>query len=160
MNSVSGLEDILREGACLVGTGNPLRRDDGVGVWLAERLRRAAVPVLNAEDIPEAYVADIVRTGCRNVVIMDAVAAGLEPGTVVFGPLEEFEESPGLSTHKLSLSLCGRFLGAHGQRTFLLGIAPADIDFGAGLTPAVERAAARVRDRILGAWAPPHGERP
>ena len=103
------LEDILREGACLVGTGNPLRRDDGVGVWLAESLRGASAAVFNVEDVPESYVGEIARTGLRNVIIMDAVDAGLEPGTVVFGPLDELGERPGLSTHKLSLSLCGRF---------------------------------------------------
>jgi hydrogenase 3 maturation protease len=153
------LEDILREGACLVGTGNPLRRDDGVGVWLAERLEGAAAAVFNVEDVPESYVGEIARTGCRNVVIMDAVDAGLEPGTVVFGPLNELGERPGLSTHKLALSLCGRYLEAHGQRTFLLGIVPGDLDFGAGLTPAVERAAGEVRDLILRACPPHHGER-
>jgi len=154
------LEDILREGACLVGTGNPLRRDDGVGVWLAESLKGASAAVFNVEDVPESYVGEIARTGLRNVIIMDAVDAGLEPGTVVFGPLDELGERPGLSTHKLSLSLCGRFLGAHGQRTFLLGIAPGDIDFGPGLTAEVERAAGQVRDLILRTCAPRHGELP
>ena len=157
---MTGLEDILREGACLVGTGNPRRRDDGVGVWLAERLRSASVPVLNVEDVPESYLGEIRRTGRRNVIIMDAVAAGLEPGTVVFGPLEELGERPGLATHKPALSLCGRYLGALGQRTFLLGIAPGDLDFGNGLTAEVERAAVRVRDLILAACPPPLGDHP
>ncbi len=158
MNLMSEIEGILKQGACLVGTGNPLRRDDGVGVWLAERLSGGSVPVFNVEDVPEGYITDIARTGRRNIVFMDAVEAGLEPGTVVFGPLEELGESPGLSTHKLSLSLCGRFLAAHGQRTFLLGIVPADLDFGRGLTPEVERAAGQVRDLILGAGASLQGE--
>jgi hydrogenase maturation protease len=157
---MNGLEDILKEGACLVGTGNPLRRDDGVGVWLAESLKGASVPVFNVEDVPESYVGEIARTSLQNIIIMDAVDAGLEPGTVVFGPLEELGERPGLSTHKLSLSLCGRFLGAHGQRTFLLGIVPGDIDFGPGLTAEVERAAGEVRDLILRTCSPRHGERP
>ena len=154
------LEDILREGACLVGAGNPMRRDDGVGVWLAERLRGASVPVFNAEDVPESYVGDIARAGCPNVIIMDAVEAGLEPGTVVFGPLEEMGETAGLSTHKLALSLCGRYLDAHGQKTFLLGIVPGDLDFGPGLTAEVERAAGAVRDLVLRACPPRHGEGP
>jgi len=157
--TMTGLEDILREGACLVGAGNPMRRDDGVGVWLAERLRGASVQVFNAEDVPESYLGDIARTGCRNVIFMDAVDAGLEPGAVVFGPMEELGERPGLSTHKLSLSLCGRYLGANGQQTFLLGIVPGDIDFGPGLTTPVERAAGEVRDLILRTCAPHQGER-
>jgi hydrogenase maturation protease len=152
------LEDILKEGACLVGIGNPMRRDDGVGVWLAERLEGASWPVFVVEDVPENFVADIARSEWRNVVFIDAVAADLEPGAIIFGDLTELGEQQGLSTHKLALSLCGRYLEAYGKRAFLLGIVPGDLDFGGGLTPEVERAAARVRDLILRMRAPLHGE--
>jgi len=146
---MTGFEDILREGACLVGTGNPLRRDDGVGPWIAERVREASVPVIDVEDVPENYVSDIARADGRNVVFMDAVAAELAPGTILFAPLDELGEPAGLTTHKLALSLCGRVLAAAGKRIFLLGIVPGDLEFGPGLTPEVERAASSVRDAIL-----------
>jgi hydrogenase maturation protease len=154
------LEDVLADGACLVGTGNPWRRDDGVGPWLAEGLKVAGIPVFNAEDVLENHVYDIAREDCRNVVIMDAVAAGLEPGTIVFEPLDGLGEPVGLSTHKLALGLCGKILEAHGKRTYLLGIVPRDLDFGRGLTPEVEKAASGVRDLILRARRPSRGVSP
>lgn len=152
------LEDVLADGACLVGTGNPWRRDDGVGPWLAERLAGSGFDVRNAEDVLENHVYDIARTDCRNVVIMDAVAADFEPGAVVFEPLGELGEPAGLSTHKLALGLCGKILKSHGKRTYLLGIVPSDLDFGHGLTPDVEKAASGVRDLILQARAANHEE--
>ncbi len=152
------LEDVLADGACLVGVGNPWRQDDGVGPWLAESLAGSGYPVVNAEDVLENHVHDIARSDRRNVVIMDAVAAGLEPGAVVFEPLDGLGEPAGLSTHKLALGLCGKILEAHGKRTFLLGIVPRDIDFGRGLTPEVAKAASEVRDIILRAHAEKHEE--
>ena len=152
------LKDVIAEGACLVGTGNPWRRDDGVGPWLAEGLRDTGLAVWNAEDVLENHVFDIARSAAPNVVIMDAVAAGLAPGTVVFGPLDELGEEGGPSTHKLAFGLSARVLEAHGKRTWLLGIAPADLDFGRGLTPEVERAASEIRDLIHRAVAARHEE--
>lgn len=151
------LADILREPACLVGVGNPLRRDDGVGPWIVGAVREAAagtgLALVDAQDVPENFVPTIARGDARNVIFVDAAAADGAPGTVVFGPLADFAEAEGFSTHKLALSLSGKFLEAAGKKAYLLGIVPGDIDFGEGFTPEVERAAASVRDAILGALA-------
>ena len=149
---------ILREPTCLVGVGNPLRRDDGVGPWIAGAVRDAAsgtrLSVVDAQDVPENFAPAIARTDCRNVVFVDAVAAEGPPGSVVFGPLSGFGEVESFSTHRLALSLSGKFLEAAGKKVFLLGIVPADLEFGEGLTAEVERAAATLRDLILRAVTP------
>ncbi|MCK7478170.1 MAG: hydrogenase maturation protease [Candidatus Moduliflexus flocculans] len=65
--------------ACLVGVGNPLRRDDGVGPWIVAALREAAagtgLALVDAQDVPENFVPAIARGEARNVVFVDAVAA-------------------------------------------------------------------------------------
>ena len=96
----------------------------------------------------------MARSDCRNVVFVDAVAAPGPPGTVVFGPLADFPEDEGLSTHKLALAFSGKFLEAAGKKVFLLGIVPAELAFGAGLTAAVAQTAAGLRDLIVRAAAP------
>jgi hydrogenase 3 maturation protease len=153
----AGLTGLLREPTCLVGVGHRLRRDDGVGPWIIGAIRDAAsgtsLRVIDAEDVPENFVHGIARADCRNVIFVDAVAAEGIPGTVVFGPLADFGEAESFTTHKLALSLCGKFLEAAGKRVFLLGIVPADLEFGAGLTADVERAAISIRDIILRATA-------
>lgn len=149
---VSGLAERLREPACLVGVGNPLRRDDGVGPWIVGAVRGALsgthVTLFDAQDVPENFVHAIARADCRNVIFIDAVAAPGPPGTIVFGPLAGFPEAEGFSTHRLALSLSGRFLESAGKAVFLLGIVPADLAFGAGLSEPVARAAETVRDLL------------
>ena len=159
MHDIPDLAELLREPTCLVGVGNPSRRDDGVGPWIAGAVRAAAsgtrLSVVDAQDVPENFAPAIARTDCRNVVFVDAVAAEGPPGAVVFGPLADLGEVESFSTHKLALSFCGKFLEAAGKRVFLLGIVPADLEFGEGLTPEVERAAVSLRDLILRAVTAP-----
>lgn len=157
----AGFAEVLREPTCLVGVGNPLRRDDGAGPWVVGAVRLAVsgtrLSVVDAQSVPENFVHVVARADCRNVVFIDAVAAEGPPGTVVFGPLAEFPEAESFSTHKLALAFCGKFLEAAGKKVFLLGIVPGDLEFGEGMTPEVESAAGAVRDVILGAVAPSSG---
>jgi len=112
--------------------------------------------VIDVQDVPENFVHVIARDDCRNVVFIDAVAAEGPPGTVIFGPLADFAEADGFSTHKLALSLSGKFLEAAGKRVFLLGVVPADLEFGAGLTADVARSASSLRDLVRRAAAAPY----
>jgi len=147
------LTAVLREPTCLVGIGHPLRRDDGVGPWIAGAVRDALagshLGVVDAQDVPENFVPGIARGGWRNVVFIDAVAIEGEAGTAVFGPLAEFAEAEGFSTHKLALALSRKFLEAAGKTVYLLGIVPADLEFGEGLTAEIERTARRLCDVIV-----------
>jgi hydrogenase 3 maturation protease len=149
----AGFVEVLREPTCLVGVGNPLRRDDGVGPWIVGAVRESVagtrLSVVDAQSVPENFVHVVARADCRNVVFVDAVAAEGEPATVVFGPLAEFPEAESFSTHKLALAFCGKFLEAAGKKVFLLGVVPGDLEFGEGMSPEVERAAAALRDLIL-----------
>lgn len=143
---------LLGQPTCLVCVGNMLRRDDGVGPWLAGAVREAAagtqVRVLDVQDVPENFAPVIARDDCRNVVFIDAVAADGPAGTIVFGPLADFAEAPSLSTHKLALALSARVLESAGKKVFLLGIVPGDLSFGEGFTLEVERTASALRDLI------------
>lgn len=140
------LQRLLQAPTCLVGIGNEMRRDDGVGPHIAEALKSDLKPgnqlrVVNAEDIPEAYVISIADSDVENVLLVDALAVGQEPGTVVFGAMEEFDQAAGGSTHHLSLELCGRILEEHGKRVYLLGVVPEITEFGTGLSRDVAEAA-------------------
>jgi hydrogenase 3 maturation protease len=152
LSADSPLAECLRGPACLVGVGNPLRRDDGVGPWIIgavrEGLAGSKVAVFDAQDVPENFVHVVARAECRNVIFVDAIAAPGPPGTIVFGPLAEFPEAESLSTHKLALAFSGRFLQSAGKSVFLLGVVPAELAFGAGLSPQVARSAAAIRDFV------------
>lgn len=152
LSAGSPLAERLREPTCLVGVGNPLRRDDGLGPWIIgavrEGLAGSRITVFDAQDVPENFVHAVARVECRNVIFVDAIAAPGLPGTILFGPLAEFPEAESPSTHKLALAFSGRYLQSAGKAVFLLGVVPAELAFGAGLSPKVARSAAAIRDFI------------
>jgi hydrogenase maturation protease len=89
-------------GACalaVVGCGNPLRADDGVGPLLVRRLREAGVPRgvrLVDGGTAGADVAAQMR-GAKRVIVVDASSTGAAPGTVYRVPGREVEDMPPLS---------------------------------------------------------------
>ncbi|MGE0219589.1 hydrogenase maturation protease [Mycolicibacterium sp.] len=88
----------------VIGCGNLLRGDDGVGPVLVRHLWERGVPAgakLVDGGTAGMDVAFQMR-GARRVVIVDAAATGTAPGTVFRVPGEEFAELPplqGLHTH-------------------------------------------------------------
>jgi hydrogenase maturation protease len=77
---------VTGEGLLVVGYGNPLRSDDGVGWRVAEgvaddeRLRDAGARVLTRQQLTPELAADVA--GSRLVVLVDARVGGGSPGTV------------------------------------------------------------------------------
>ncbi|MBN2079309.1 MAG: hydrogenase maturation protease [Spirochaetes bacterium] len=154
MEFIPVMERLARSRTCFVGMGNPLMRDDAVGIHVVEGLRERCrsdfVTALNVEDVIENHVCAIADGDAEHVVIVDAVQSGAGPGSVLFGRLGEFNEVIGnLSTHKLSLLLSGKMLESHGKTVWLLGIEAHDVDFGTGLTDEVRRSADTLLDVLL-----------
>ena len=88
----------------VVGCGNLLRGDDGVGPVLVRHLWELGVP--DGAQMVDGGTAGMDTAfrmrGAQRVVIVDAAATGAAPGTVYRVPGEEFAELPplhGLHTH-------------------------------------------------------------
>lgn len=151
------LPRILKEPACIVGVGNPLRGDDGIGPYLVDRLAEAELPghlsTLQVEDIPESYVFDLARRQCRHVVFADAVVGAGEKGAVLFGRFRELGDTgDDWSTHRLALNLCAEILEASGKSVWLLGIAASDTTPGNRMQPELTDTADRLGDLLI-RWA-------
>lgn len=120
----------------VMGFGNPLRRDDGVGYWLAQELQARgynALPFLQA--LPEQVYE---LASAERVVLIDAdlslPAGGLSWRPVVLSASLELNhglEPQGLLT--LAQALLGRFPIGY---AFSVGIA--DWDYGEGFSPQVQ----------------------
>jgi hydrogenase maturation protease len=150
-------------GVLVVGYGNPLRSDDGVGPAVAERL--AADPRLRGADVRAEHQLTpelaLDASAASFLVLIDAaedVAAGevavrrLGPGGVAGdGPVEE--AGPPL-THHLDpgalLGLARQLFGAAPEDVVIVGIGPVSLDVGETLSPEVEAAAARAVELVAG----------
>jgi|CZKH01.1.fsa_nt_gi hydrogenase maturation protease len=130
---------------CVVlGLGNTLHSDDGIGPQAIERLR-------NDSRVPEdvalieggtlglellTYVWD-----CSYLLVLDAVDVGQPPGTLVRMSSQELQTLPGKgSVHQLGLAdllVALRILANRTPEVVLLGVQPASIEWGTELSPAV-----------------------
>jgi len=134
----------------VAGMGNLLRRDDGFGVYVAERLQAASAP-------PEVRVVEVGIGGIHLVhellahadalIVIDALDLGREPGTVmVVRP--EVRAPQGrddladmhYATPERALMLA-QALGVLPVDAWIVGCQPEDADgLGEGLTDSVARA--------------------
>ncbi|MBN1529374.1 MAG: hydrogenase maturation protease [Thermoleophilaceae bacterium] len=140
----------------MLGIGNPWRGDDAAGLEVARRLREAGLRALEREGEPSTLLD--AWEGEREVILVDAVSSGCEPGTVhrldaAAAPLPA--ELFAVSTHHLSVADAvelARSLGRLPERLELYGIEGAAFDAGGGMTPAVaeavEAVAAELRARL------------
>lgn len=139
----------------VVGVGNPLAGDDGVGVRVVERLRAVAPAGLDVFwatlDGDLLAIADWLP-GASHFIFVDAVAGGV-PGKIVVGPSEGRAWAP--SFHQTDLASTLRVLEAMGAadpfptwEIWGITITPPE-ELGEGLSPAVAAAADQMVERLL-----------
>ncbi|WP_170168849.1 hydrogenase maturation protease [Rhodovulum iodosum] len=142
----------MSEAPLFIGVGNPFRRDDGVGPWVADELaRRGHRALTHGGD--GAGLIELFR-GRGAVTLIDATETGAAPGTILTldaaaGPVggTRFRRS----THSFGLAEAvetARLLGLLPPRLSILGIEGADFAPGEGLSPAVSTAAKAAVDRL------------
>lgn len=132
--------------AVILGLGNVLLQDDGVGVRAVERLAAEyAIPdgleVLDGGTLGMSLLSRLA--GADAAILVDAVRADAPAGTLVqisgsdVGPAVETRLSP----HQVGVAdlLDGlRWLGETPARLRLIGLVPERIELGLDLSPAVE----------------------
>ncbi len=132
----------------ILGVGNPLRRDDGVGVWVAERMRGTGWEVIVAGQGVENALKTVQRLAPDLLVVVDAAEMSLPPGRVRRLPLDQSERMLG-STHALPLPFLLSTVRDRVGEIVLIGIQPADRSLGEGLTPEVRAGAEGLVVRLL-----------
>jgi hydrogenase maturation protease len=142
----------------VLGIGNLLRRDEGVGVRVIEALREryAFPPNVALVDGGTAAIGVLsLVEGADHLIVVDAVQAGDKPGSVfVFAPDEVPEpETPHLSLHEMGLLEVLTVLeAASGKRpeTVIIGIEPQDVSpWEPQLTSTVQATVLKVMELVL-----------
>jgi hydrogenase 3 maturation protease len=135
----------------LLGVGNTLSRDDGVGPFVARALR--GDPFWTSVDVGAALenACGIVRREAPELlVIVDAARMRLPAGAVRRFPVEA-RDTLLVSTHGLPIRFVWERLASESvERLVLVGIEPADLSFGEGLSPTVRHAALWVVEQLKG----------
>jgi hydrogenase maturation protease len=148
----------------VLGVGNPIMSDDGVGQRLLRALA-AHAPALDGVEFLDAGTLGLVLLPrlerCLALLVLDAAQLGGEPGAsrVYEGAqLDEFLKTARTSVHELGLRDlldAARLTGCLPARRALVGVQPGQLGWGTGLSPAVEAAipaATALARRLLEQW--------
>jgi len=120
----------------LLGIGNTLHSDDGVGNYIASRFRARGWLSLDCGTMPENFTAVVRRHHPEVLVIVDATDLGLKPGE--FRAVDENQiEEVSVGTHNLPLSFLLRYLAESAGQVVFIGIQPGQLGEGEGISPAV-----------------------
>ncbi len=138
----------MNRAIAILGVGNLLRSDDGVGPQAAQALSLAPPPGSRVADVGTDFLSAIpFLEAAQRVLIIDAVHGGRAPGAIY--DLRESELAPRsgpLAAHALTL-LDVRDLMAPGSswpEIRILGVEPAVLDYGLQLSPPVAAALRRI----------------
>jgi hydrogenase 3 maturation protease len=126
----------------IVGIGNPIRRDDNIGVEIVNELEgkflESAVLLIKSETVPESFIEPIVEFKPTHILIIDAALLNLNSGSVKL--VESLGASrSSISTHVLPVQIfCGYLAKTTEAKIAALLIQPKDTSFGEGLTHELE----------------------
>lgn len=131
----------------LVGVGNPIKKDDSVGIFIASKLKKRfgtrpnrlvrIYPPLT----PELLFSKIhLKTG--SLIIFDAVEQNSAPGSIIFTNIADTRFGY-FATHNVPLKLIPN-LSERMANIFVLGIQPEEINVGEGLSEVVRESANEV----------------
>lgn len=140
----------------VLGIGNILLQDEGVGVRVIEALRTRDLP-------PDVEILDggtgvlrllDVLSNRRKLIVVDAVQGGSGPGTIYRFTLRnaDTDSRPPASLHQfgfletLDLAEC---LGGPLADVVIIGVEPKTIDWGPDLTPEVSTVVPQVVELVL-----------
>jgi len=150
------LKDMQQGKIVILGMGNLLLQDDGVGVHLVHTLSRDELDYPNLEIIDAGTSPEIVSLieGADKLIIIDAVKGGKEPGAIYrFSPDELDIDSP----VRLSLHQTGvldnlrmlKLLGKNPRKIIIIGVEPQNIGWGLELSPKIKDRLAELKGVVI-----------
>jgi len=150
----------------VLGIGNTLKGDDGIGIYIVEKViryleevkkgpkqakfmvARKKVIAINCGTTPENYTSIIRKHNPDRLILIDAAEMGLSPGSYRIIPPEKIEVMH-VSTHSMALSFLMSYVSELCKDIVLVGIQPGKMDFGTELSSAVRRSGDRVANLIM-----------
>jgi hydrogenase maturation protease len=143
-------------GALVLGLGNLVHADDGVGVHAIQRLQKdprvpRGVVLLDGGTQGLSLLPHLL--GFQRLLVIDAVDAGEPPGTLLRLEGQAVHKLPGKATvHQLGfadLMIALELLGEPPAEIVVAGIQPLSTEWSAALTPPVQEGLDRLLDLVI-----------
>jgi hydrogenase maturation protease len=147
------LEESSGMGKFVLGIGNVLLRDEGIGCHVVHALE--GIPLPNVKIIDGGTCPDVLQfpEDADKLIIVDAVKGGGRPGQIYRFHLEDItlEQKPFLSLHDVSLvdSLMLIQLWHNIGEAVVIGVEPGEINWGLELSPELQEKMPQIIDAIL-----------
>jgi hydrogenase 3 maturation protease len=117
----------------LMGIGNELKGDDGIGNRIARQFSAPGWKSISCETVPENFTSVVRRESPELLVIVDATDMGLEPGEMRIIP-EEKLNSDVEGTHGIPLRHLVSYLRDSAGKIIFIGIQPKSMEIGDSLS--------------------------
>jgi hydrogenase 3 maturation protease len=128
-----------------VGIGNLLKTDDGVGVYISQRIVPTdTISSLSAEVSIENYIGKINSLNPDILILIDCVDMKTSAGTIKLLSIGQIQDLT-FNTHNISLKCLSEFFK---MPVYILGIQPEKIDFGENLSYLVKIVAGKIVEQI------------
>lgn len=163
----------MSAGAVVIGLGNRYRRDDAVGIAIAEAVAALRLPgVRVVADIAEPTAVFDVWADADLAVVVDAALTGTaQPGQVRRCDIADLSGQPTMSSHAMNVQQTyslGWELGRIPRRLVVLVVEAADTGHGVGLSSPVAAAVPRAVGLVVAEFRTPvttsarghHNEKP
>jgi hydrogenase maturation protease len=140
-------------GDFILGVGNILLRDEGIGCHVVQALEKIPLPDIKVVDGGTCSDAVQLLEDVDKLIVVDAVRGGGMPGEVYRFQLDDItlERKPFLSLHDISLVdnlLLMRSLYNIGE-IIIIGVEPKEIEWGLELSPEVREKLPQIVEIIL-----------
>lgn len=148
---------------CVLGIGNVLLKDEGIGCHVVHALER--IPLPDVQIMDGGTCPDVVQLleDIDKLIIVDAVRGGGMPGQIYRFHLEDatLEQKPFLSLHDMGLvdNLMLSKLWHNISETVIIGIEPKEIEWGLELSPELQKKMPQIIGAILVELKNSKGER-
>jgi len=156
MCNIDMTADGSRRPVLVLGIGNILLRDEGVGVRVIEKLQE--IPLPDDVELVDGGTAGAdlldVLADRQKVIVIDAVEADCQPGTVLRFSADDLTQPDGvgMSLHELGLGQALKMtkqLGCEPKEVVVFGIKPKDISCGLELSEEIAASVPKVAELVL-----------
>jgi len=140
----------------ILGIGNVLLSDEGVGVHVASEIAKMDLPsgVSVIEGGTDGFRLLNVITEADRLIIIDAVKGGADPGSIYCFDIDEVRSCPSgfkTSVHQIGILEVIDLSGLIGKtpRTTVIGIEPKSLDMAMELSPEIREKVPRIIELVM-----------